>query len=211
VQNRFEGRIFQRTFGERVTKICSFFLEKQALRTQLFVLRVRPSTKSVYKIAQDSNCGSEALELSGNNLPRRPSNSGKLKGGSKPGKGYCILFATTSGFCNKSEKVCVDTNTRNRISRTLSEFEEYDFIVNSRKIVKSESSVFCNVDKQQNNYNGPYKIDKTLIFNQSGSNAGKATVSLSTASANSVSKGNTVLLIGDSNFQTGLSRSCYGG
>ena len=185
MQDRLEGCIFQHTFGPRVTKICTLFMEQQSLRICMPMLWSCPCPQDFYKTLESPNLNTKENQYKGSDLFGRPLDNGMFHKGSSPSSGHRYLPSPTFGVCYQPKKVCSQSSAGNSFFGAASEFKKYDFVIDSRKVIQSDQQLFGNVGKASSISNGTDKISRSFVFHCAGSDASKIAISLPTASANS--------------------------
>ena len=188
LQNRLEGCIFQHSFGPQVTKICTLYLEREALRIRLPVLWAFLGPKNFHKIIKGADCTTEKTEHKSNHLSRRPAHYGRLEGGTDSGKGHSYIPSATSRVCVKSEEMCLNSHSRDSVFRTDCELEGVDFIIDSRKDRKDFKSLQEPIDKERDNSPELIKDNRFIIVSGTGSNASETPISISPAPAGAVNE-----------------------
>jgi len=185
VQNRLEGCIFQHTFSPEIAKIYSVFMGRRALRVPMLVFWSWSCTKNFHKTIEGSNSHSAKSGDQNYYILRRHVDFGVLAGRSDSVKGHSDFPTSASGFCIKPEKVCLRTIPGDSFSGPTGKFDFYDFVVNSREVIKGKDQVCNNVERRLHDYPGPDKVSRSLIINVPGSDAGTFTTSLSSKPSNS--------------------------
>ena len=127
------------------------------------------------------------------NLSRRFIAFGKQHERNIYGKGFCDLPIVTSTLCDRSGEVCVRSCTRNRTLTVDYEFQNYNFAITSGKDREDKGSLSEVIQRIRGIIFGFDKTNWNTFFNHSSSAACPSTVSLLTATANCISRTNTVL------------------
>ena len=150
------------------------------------ILWFRASSLNIHKIIKGSNLSFETSDDKDHNLSRRFIDFRKQYD-------QCDLPITTSRLCDKSEKVCVRSCTRNRVLRVDLKFPNYDFFITRGKDQEDKGSMSEVIQCIRGIISGFDKANRNFFFNHSSSAPSPSTVSLLTTTTNSVSKTNTVL------------------
>jgi len=179
VQDRLEGCIFQHTFGIEITKICSFLMERESLRISMLVLWSWTSTKKFSQNFKNSNHHSETVEHKDSVIPIRHANFGVLLGRSDSVKRYSNFLVATPGFCDEPEKVCVEAIARDGVFGAEGELSDYDFVIDSRKVIENKNSMHSNERQYVSHGPGTNKINRSTVVNMPGCNASKTSTPFS--------------------------------
>ena len=109
------------------------------------------------------------------------------------GKALCDLPIATSRLCDKSEKVCVRSCTRNRVLRVDCELLNYDFVITRGKDQEDKGSMPEVIQGIRGITSKFGKANRNTFFNHSSSAPSSSTVLLLTTTTNSIFKTNAVL------------------
>ena len=157
------------------------------------MLWFRASSQNIHKIIKGSNLSFETSDDKGHNLSRQFIDFGKQYERNIYGKGLCDLPIATSRLCDKSEKVCVRSCTRNRVLRVDCELLNYDFVITRGKDQEDKGSMPEVIQGIRGITSGFDKANRNTFFNHSSSAPSSSTVSLLTTITFSISKTNTIL------------------
>lgn len=113
-------------FKGTVSEICQISLEGKTLPIHLSMLRVSSSSKSIFKTFENSNGITQKVECQASDLSGRYLDNGSLLGGDPDGQGFIDFHTPMPGFHNESEKVCIDTCPKDRVSGSRNRFGEND-------------------------------------------------------------------------------------
>ena len=139
------------------------------------------------------NLNFETSDGKGHNLSRRFTDFENQYERNIYSKGLCDLPIATSRLCDKSEKVCVRSCTRNRVLRVDRELLNYDFVITRGKDQEDKGSMPEVIQGIRGITSGFDKANRNTFFNHSSSATSSSTVSLLTTTTHSISKTNTVL------------------
>ena len=117
VQSRPEGCTLQRSSAQRFTKISTVSWVRKLERVPVTMLWFGVSSQNIHKIIKGCNLSFETSDGKGHNLSRRFIDFRKHYEQNIYGKGLCDLPIATSTLCDKSEKVCLRSCTKNRVLR----------------------------------------------------------------------------------------------
>ena len=98
-------------------KFVRFAWSIKSLRVSLCLFWIKDCSQKIFKTIKGTKSSIEAAEHSPGDISRRYSSDGKSIGGNFKEQRKIDFSASTSGFCNKSEKVSSETITTNRVFR----------------------------------------------------------------------------------------------
>lgn len=118
---------------------------RQLVRVSLPVIWFRSCTKAFYKTPESAYINIAKTEHKDNHLPGRHASfkQDSRRGSNDQGQGNFPV--TASGLCYKSEKICIDSNTKNNFFRSDSKFDQINIVTDPRDVTKNISIMLGNV------------------------------------------------------------------
>ena len=112
-QDRFERCLFLSATVHELKKVCEICLVRKSLRVSLPLFWISACSQNIFKTIKGTNSPTEAAENSSSDIPQRYSSDVKNIRRNFIEQRYINFFASTSGFCHKSEKISSETITTN--------------------------------------------------------------------------------------------------
>ena len=138
------------------------------------------------KIAHNSFVNFKVVEHKVNYLVRRHVAPGKEIQRSLNGKGSSDLFGATSGFCDKIEKICDNSDPENWIFRSHILLSAINIVTDPSEIRQDTSPVLGNIQGTNGISSGTNKSDMSTVINCSGISSSQNTIPISTTNADLV-------------------------
>ena len=169
VQSRFEGRLLLHSPPFELSKIYPFSMGRPTVRISLSGIWSGTGPSNFYKDFENSHSSFAENQYKTYHIPRRCTLDGPNYQGVRNGQRHPYLSLSTVGSCHKSKKICIDPNTKDRVSRNrnrhiddvphFTKGQSYEY-QNEMSEINSEPS---------NNIRGNSKSDRVFVLNSSSS------------------------------------------
>ena len=188
VQTGHEGCILYSATSSSIEKICQISLVREPLRVPLPLFRLRSSTANIYETVKSSNFSAEANKYSSYHIPRRYVVVGSNNGGNFNVQRYNNLPSATSRVYPQYGEIPFESCSRNRIPWCVSRFGKNDTFITSTKNTEDSGSVSRFAHKRLCDSLGTDKIDRSFNFDDASCTTSTIKCSLSSTTANNLSK-----------------------
>ena len=137
MQTEFEGCILQCSIGLKLEEVCKVSKELDPLRVHVEpVFWIRPNTKNVYKVIENSNFSSEKDQCQSDNIFGRyvDFELPNTRNSHQPRQSY---ISCRIGIYNKYKEINVASMSENRISENGARFNQDNFVIDTRDVTKT--------------------------------------------------------------------------
>ena len=203
LQTRSERCILLHPHKQNVQEVHSVSVAGKPLRVFMPMFWAGTSSIDFHQVNENPYCSPKKDKCQNYSLPGRYAHNGQYSGGGRVRSGQVDLSPAASGICDKFKKITVEPSTTNRVSRTQYRFQKNDSVFTTGQSNSNYQSVLQPTFISPGNSSRTDKLDREAFLHCSSSSPREITISLSTATTNSIHQ--TKCVISDhNNFNTKL-------